>query len=65
MRDKFKKEVVKLKMGMLKLMEMMQNEGIELVTEIGNFKMEMVSQMTYQKLKLELHGKKIKKMVKM
>ena len=59
--SEFSKEVAKLKLGMLQLMEILQKEGVELVNETDNFKM---SKMTKQKIKLNPHGKKIKKVLK-
>ena len=44
-------------------MEMLQKEGGKLVNEIKDFKMDIVSQITDQKLKLKLHEKKLKKML--
>ena len=43
---------------------MLQKEGVELVNKIEDFKVEIVSQMADQKLKLKSHGKKIMKMLK-
>ena len=49
---------------MMQLMEMLQKEGVELVNEIKDFKMDMVSQITDQKLNMKIYGNKIKKMLK-